>query len=338
MLVVSASPHVREGDSIAMIMWGVVLSLLPATFFGLAVFGWPAVITVALAIAAAVGTEAAIRAWQRKKQTIGDGSAFLTGLLLAMCLPPSSPWYLPVFGSAAAVGIAKFAFGGLGQNVFNPAHIGRAVLMASYPVAMTAWTVPRVLEGTFNLNVDAVSGATPLGILKLHGIDAAYALFGGRLPTYEALLFGDRAGCIGETSTLLLLAGGLFLIAKKWIKWQVPLVMIGTVGLLTWIFGGKEGLFSGDGLFHMMSGGLMLGAFFMATDMVTIPTRAAGQVVFAAGCGALTVLIRLVGGYPEGVCYAILIMNALTPLIEKAVKPPKYGSVKGFARGSKHAA
>jgi len=336
LLVVSASPHVREGDSIAKIMWGVVFALAPAALYGLLIFGTPAVLTTVLSVAGAVGAEAAIRLWQRKKQTLSDGSAFLTGLLLAMCLPPSVPWYLPLLGSAAAIGIAKAAFGGLGQNVFNPAHIGRAVLMSSYPIAMTAWTAPRLIGGLFRESADALSGATPLGTLKLHGLDAAYSLFGGQARTYEALLFGERAGCIGETSALLLAAGGVFLIARRWIKWEVPVVMIGTVGLLAWVFGGSEGLFSGDGLLHMMSGGLILGAFFMATDMVTLPTRTAGQIVFAAGCGALTVLIRLAGGYPEGVCYAILIMNAFTPLIEKAVKPPKFGTVQGFKRGGRH--
>jgi Na+-translocating ferredoxin:NAD+ oxidoreductase subunit D len=337
MLVVSASPHLREGDSIARIMWGVVLALLPAAAFGMAAFGWPAVLAVALSIAGAVGSEALILAWQRKPQTIADGSAFLTGLLLAMCLPPSVPWYLPLLGSASAIGIAKFAFGGLGQNVFNPAHVGRAVLMSSYPIAMTAWAAPGILAGHFGAAADALSGATPLGALKLHGAEAAYALFGGRGQAYQALLLGLRGGCIGETSTLLLLAGGAYLIARKWIKWEVPAVMIGTVGALTWAFGGKAGPFSGDGLLHAMSGGLVLGAFFMATDMVTIPTRKKGQILFAFGCGVLTVLIRLAGGYPEGVCYAILIMNAFTPLIEKAVKPPKYGSVAVFPKGARHA-
>lgn len=339
MLVVSASPHVREGDSIAQIMWGVALALAPISIFGIISFGAKATLTMALSIAAAVGTEALICLWQKRTMTIGDGSAFVTGLLLSLCLPPSVPWYLPLLGSVTAIGIAKFAFGGLGQNVFNPAHIGRAILMASYPIAMTAWTAPYILgfaSGSLGLSPDAMSGATPLSAMKLHGPDAAYAIFGGRAQTYLALFLGERAGCIGETSTLLLLLGGIYLCVRKWIKWQVPVVMIGTVGILTWAFGGSAGLFSGDGLFHMMSGGLILGAFFMATDMVTIPTRTSGQVIFAFGCGALTVLIRLVGGYPEGVCYSILIMNAFTPLIERVVKPPKYGTIKSFKRGARH--
>jgi len=331
MLVVSASPHVREGDSIAQIMWGVAAALAPAAIFGAATFGPRAAMVMAISIAAALGTEAAVCLWQRRRVEVGDGSAFVTGLLLAMCLPPSAPWYLPLLGSMAAIGIAKFAFGGLGQNVFNPAHIGRAALMASYPIAMTAWTAPAILGAAasgLGLAPDAMSGATPLAAMKLHGPEAAYAIFGGRAQTYWALLLGERAGSIGETSVLLLLAGGIFLTAKKWIKWQVPAVMIGTVGILTWAFGGQAGPFTGDGLFHMLSGGLVIGAFFMATDMVTIPTRCSGQIIFAFGAGALTALIRLVGGYPEGVCYAILIMNAFTPLIERVVKPPKYGRVK----------
>lgn len=340
MLVVSSSPHVREGDSIAQIMWGVAIALAPAAIFGIAIFGLPAAATVAISIAGAVGAEAAICLWRKRPVTVGDGSAFVTGLLLAMCLPPSSPWYLPLLGSISAIGLAKFCFGGLGQNVFNPAHIGRAILMASYPIAMTAWTAPHLygpLAGALGLGSDAMSGATPLAAMKLHGSDAAYSIFGGQAQTYWALLIGDRAGSIGETSTILLLAGGVFLAVKKWIKWQVPALMIGTVGLLGWAFGGASGPFTGDGLFHMMSGGLFLGAFFMATDMVTIPTRAAGQMIFAVGCGALTILIRLVGGYPEGVCYSILIMNAFTPLIERVVKPPKYGSIKSFPKGARYA-
>jgi electron transport complex protein RnfD len=254
--------------------------------------------------------------------TISDGSAVLTGLLLAMTLPPTIPWYMPVLGSVVAIGIAKHTLGGLGYNIFNPAHVGRALLLLSWPVSMTTWEVTKLGAHA----ADAVSGATPLGILKMQGHDALVASFGTQDALYQAMFFGTRGGSLGETSVLLLLIGGVYLILRRYVNWQIPAVMIGTVGLLTWAFGGPQGLFTGDAVFHMMAGGLVIGAFFMATDMVTIPMTTWGKVIFAAGVGALTALIRLKGGYPEGVCYAILLMNAVTPLIDRYLVPKKFGS------------
>ena len=187
---------------------------------------------------------------------------------------------------------------------------------------MTTWVVTKL--GTHA--PDAVTAATPLGLLKMQGHDALVASFGSQDALYQALFFGTRGGSLGETSVLLLAVGGLYLIVRRYIDWQVPTFMIGTVGLLTWAFGGSHGLFTGDGLFHMMAGGLVIGAFFMATDMVTIPMSRLGKILFAVGVGALTVLIRLKGGYPEGVCYAILLMNAVTPLIDRYLFPKKFGS------------
>jgi electron transport complex protein RnfD len=208
--------------------------------------------------------------------------------------------------------------GGLGFNIFNPAHIGRAALMVSWPIAMTSWPA-------ITTEADVVTGATPLAILKLQGYAQLIETFGGRFPLYKAMFLGTRNGSIGETCTILLLLGGIFILHKGYINFQIPICMLGTVGLLTWIFG-PAGFFTGDGVFHMMAGGLVIGAFFMATDMVTIPITKKGQVIFAVGAGLITTLIRLKGGYPEGVCYSILLMNSVTPLIDRVVKPRIYGT------------
>lgn len=311
-LTVSASPHIRSDESISRIMWTVNLTLAPAAVFSVYRFGMPAFMTMVICIAAAVATEYLILKWREKPMAINDGSAFMTGLLLAMNIPANLPWYMPLFGSVAAIAIAKHTMGGLGYNIFNPALVGRAILLASWPVAMTTWP-------EMSSKVDGVTSATPLGILKLQGYEKLVEVFGDKVEMYQSLFLGSRSGSMGETSALLLILGGAFLIYRGYINWQVPVVMIGTVGALTAAFGH-------DPLLHMMSGGLILGAFFMATDMVTTPITVKGQIVFAAGAGALTVLIRLLGGYPEGVCYAILLMNCVTPLIDLWIKPAKFGA------------
>lgn len=320
-LLVSSSPHLRDNESVAKIMWSVVLALTPAAIFGVVNFGLPSLLTIFLCVAGSAATEALVQKWQNVPVTVRDGSAVVTGLLLAMTLPPTLPWYMPLLGSVVAIGLAKHTLGGLGYNIFNPAQVGRAFLLLSWPVAMTAAAVSQLAPA-----VDAVSSATPLAVLKLQGYDALAASFGGSNELYLRLLFGTRGGSLGETPALLLVLGGLFLIFRGYIKWEVPVAMIGTVGFLTWIFGGPNGWFTGDPVFHMLAGGLVLGAFFMATDMVTAPMTTAGRVLFAVGAGALTVLIRLKGGYPEGVCYAILLMNAVTPLIDRYLVPRKFGS------------
>lgn len=315
---VSASPHIRCRESIPKIMWNVNLALAPAALFGIFHFGASALINIVVSIVAAVLSEYIVQKIRKVKITAFDGSAFLTGLLLAMCVPPSLPPYMMAIGSAFAIVIAKHSMGGLGYNIFNPAHIARAALMVSWPVAMTTWS-------SLHTSVDAVTSATPLAILKHEGYDKLLEVFGGQSGLYKALLIGNRNGSIGETCTVLLVLGGLYLLYKRYINWQIPVFMIGTVGLLTWIFGG-DGLFTGDPVFHMMAGGLVIGAFFMATDMVTIPITKRGQIVFAVGAGALTALIRLKGGYPEGVCYSILLMNCITPLIDLIMKPKQFGA------------
>lgn len=318
-LTVSTSPHIKSSESVPKIMWNVNIALAPAAIFGMIWFGLPAVINIVVSIVAAVLAEYVVEKIRKIKVTIHDGSAFLTGLLLAMCLPPTLPPYMTALGAVIAIVVAKASMGGLGYNVFNPAHIGRAALMVSWPALMTKWT-------EITTSADVTTSATTLGILKQQGYDALIQTFGDKGALYKALLLGTRNGSIGETCTILLVLGGIYLIIRGYIKWQVPVCMIATVGILTWAFGGSNGLFTGDPIFHMMAGGLIIGAFFMATDMVTIPITLKGQIVFAVGCGIITTLIRLIGGYPEGVCYSILLMNCLTPLIDRVMKPRIYGT------------
>ncbi len=315
-MMVSSSPHMFADNSIQKIMWTVNLALLPAVIFAVYHFGMPALQTLIAGSLSAVIFEAMTQKILKKKITVSDGSAFLCGLLLAMCLPPAVPLFVPIIGSFIAIVVAKHSMGGLGYNIFNPAHIGRAALMVSWPVLMTTWTAVTI--------IDTTTSATPLNIFKLQGYDALINTFGSQAELYRSLFFGLRNGCIGETSVILLVLGGLVLIYKHLIDWVVPVTMIATVGLLTWLFG-PQGLMTGDPLFHMMAGGLIIGAFFMATDMVTTPITRKGKLIFAAGAGAITVLIRLVGGYPEGVCYSILLMNCVTPLIDRYVQPTLYG-------------
>lgn len=303
--IMSSSPHVRSSESTARIMRDVMIALLPATAFGIYIFGLNALMVVLVSVVFAILTEAVIQKLMHKKVTVSDGSAAVTGLLLALNLPPSVPFWIPMLGSAFAIAIVKQAFGGLGHNFINPALAARAFLLASWPTAMTTWTIP---------GADAVSSATPLGALKL----------GETLSAYPDMFIGNIGGCIGETSAIALIIGGLYLIARRVIDPRIPVVYIGTVALFTWI-AGPSGLFTGDALYHILGGGLMLGAFFMATDYTTSPMSGTGKVVFAAGCGVLTSVIRLWGGYPEGVSYSILIMNLVVPLIDKAFMPKRFG-------------
>lgn len=305
-------------------MWSVSVSLLPAAIMGAYFFGPRAVFTVALCILSAVLSEHLFQKAVNKKSTAGDGSAFLTGLLLGLNLPPSVPVYMPVIGSFVAVIITKQLFGGLGYNIFNPALIGRAFLLISFPKLMTIWNEPTAALVLF----DAKTTATPLGILKEEGHAKLIEVFGDQLNLYSQLLVGHRAGSIGETSVIALLIGAAFLMYKKYITWHIPVSFLGTAALIAWIFGAKGALFAGDPLLHLMSGAMILGAFFMATDYVTCPSLKSGQIVFGIGCGFLTMLIRLKGGYPEGVMFAILIMNCFAPLIERGFKTKIFGAAK----------
>ena len=316
LFTISASPHIRDSETIPHIMWQVNLALLPAAVFAVWWFGLTALVNMLTGIIFAVGAEYSWQKAMHKPVTAFDGSACITGLLLAMSMSPILPPYMVAIGSVLAIIVAKQSMGGLGFNIFNPAHIGRAVLMVSWPVAMTTWT--KIQDFSSLPGVDVMTSATPLNILKQQGYDALISTFGSQSGLYWSMFIGTRNGSLGETSTLLLLLGGLYLIWRGYINWVVPAAMILTVG--------PAGLFTGDPLFHMMAGGLILGAFFMATDMVTIPITIKGQIIFAVGAGAITVLIRLAGGYPEGVCYSLLLMNAVTPLIDRFVKPDIFGA------------
>jgi electron transport complex protein RnfD len=324
LLIVSVSPHVKSEETTSRIMWSVSASLLPATIMGSYFFGPRAVFTVALCILSAVVSEHLFQKALEKKSTVGDGSAFLTGLLLGLNLPPSVPLYIPIIGSFVAVIITKQLFGGLGYNIFNPALIGRAFLLVSFPKLMTIWTEPTAAFVLF----DAKTTATPLGILKEEGQARLMEVFGSQMNLYSQLLIGHRAGSIGETSVIALLIGAAFLLYRGYITWHIPASFLGTAALIAWVFGGKGSLFAGDPLLHLLSGGMVLGAFFMATDYVTCPSVKSGQLIFGAGCGFLTMLIRLKGGYPEGVMFAILIMNCFAPLIERGFKTKIFGVQK----------
>jgi len=323
-LIVSISPHIKSGETTGRIMWTVSASLLPATVMGAYFFGPRATLTVALCIIAAVLSEHAFQRIRKKQSTINDGSAFLTGLLLGMNLPPSVPFYIPLIGSSVAIIVAKQLFGGIGCNIFNPALIGRAFLLVSFPKFLTTWHAPTAAFVKF----DAITTATPLGILKEEGAARLIEVFGDKMNLYMQLLIGHRAGSIGETSSLALLAGAAFLFYRGYISWHIPVSFLGTVAVIAWIFGEKGTLFAGDPIMHLLSGGLILGAFFMATDYVTAPSVRKGQILFGIGCGFLTMLIRLKGGYPEGVMFSILIMNCFTPLIDRGFKAEVFGVQK----------
>ena len=328
-LIVSIGPHMHDQESTAKIMWSVSGALLPAALMSIYYFGIPAILVILVSILTAVISEAGTQAVLKKPLTISDGSAVLTGLLLAMNLPSNAPLYIPAVGSFVAIVITKHLFGGLGYNIFNPALIGRAFVLISFPKLMTTFVEP-----TNNImSMDAKTAATPLVLLKEEGMSKLLEVFHTKAALYQDLFLGHRAGSLGETSVIALLLGAAFLLLKRYITWHIPIPFIATVGVLTWLFGGKEGLLSGDALFHMMSGGLVLGAFYMATDYVTGPSVRSAQVVFGIACGVLTVLIRLKGGYPEGVMFAILLMNCFSPLLDRGMRSRVFG--KAEAKGVK---
>jgi electron transport complex protein RnfD len=329
-LIVSVSPHVKSDETTSRIMWTVSIALMPAFLAGVYFFGLKALFITSLSIISCMVFEQWYMKMVEKKSVLSDGSGFLTGLLLGMNMPASlwsfSPFtvHVPVIASFVAIVITKQLFGGLGFNVFNPALIGRAFALISWPKAMTIWNEPTAAF----LAMDAKTTATPLGILKEEGLTKLIEVFGDKVNLYVHLLSGNRAGSIGETSAIAILIGGLFLLYKKYISWHIPASFLATAALMAWIFGGKEGLFQGDPIVHLISGGMMLGAWFMATDYVTSPSVRNGQILFGIGCGFLTMIIRLKGGFPEGVMFAILIMNCFAPLIDRGFKAKVFGAVK----------
>lgn len=314
-LIVSHAPHINGSDTVPKIMLDVIIALMPALIAGVFVFGMRALI---VALTCVISSAAAEYIWciiLKKPNSTGDLSAVVTGLILALNVPASLPLWMAVIGSVFAIIIVKQFFGGIGHNFMNPALGARAFLMASWALAMTRWYTPGTHLPLFGVP-DAVTSATPLAAGSADKF------------SYLTLFLGNHGGCIGETSALAILIGAAYLVIRRVIRLRVPLIFIGTVAVGIWIFGGSGGLFTGDPLYQILSGGLMLGACFMATDYTTSPTTPKGQIVFALGCGIITVLIRIWGGYPEGVSYSILLMNVATPLIERLTAPKRYGFVK----------
>ena len=364
MLVTSSSPHAHSGESTAKIMWTVSAALALPAVFAVWSFGLPAAWVLVLTVAAAVGFEAA---WQKlvgAEVSVRDGSAFLTGLLLALNLPPTSPWWMCLVGGFVAVVVAKGVFGGLGQNPFNPALTARVFLLIAFPVHMTRWVLPGSLRPSLEPGqspaelparlealgdaavayvdgsggviadvsalasvdqVDMVTAASPLGLLQ------ESANGGAAVANIDVLgLFhgATENGSLGEVSALLLLVGGLFLLWKRIITWEIPVAFLGTMAVFAQVTHMLDPQQYAGALFHLSAGGAMIGAWFMATDYVSSPTYSRGKLVFGFGCGLLTMVIRLWGGYPEGVSFAILLMNAAVPLIDRSTRPRKFGFVK----------
>ncbi len=310
-IVVSSSPHLLTEENVPRIMHAVIMALLPVCLVSIYVFGIRALVLIVTCLISCVLTEYACQRLAGKKPTVYDGSAAITGILLALTLPPAFPLTGAVLGSVFAIAIGKQVFGGLGYNIFNPALLGRAFLQAAYPVLITIWTEPFGNPWS----VETVSSATPLALVK----------FEGKTAPYMDMFLGSVSGSLGETSALAILIGGLYLRYKGYINWKLPLGYLGTLA----IFGGLFWLVNPekypDPLYHLLSGGAMLGAWFMITDMVTSPTTAKGQWIFAIGAGVITIIIRLFGGLPEGVMYSILLMNSVTPLLNRWTRPQIFG-------------
>ena len=353
-LVLSNPPHIKDSQTVKSIMWMVVAALVPAVAFSIHLFGVHALVLICAAVATAVAVEALMQLAMKKPITVTDGSAVLTGLLLAMNVPPHAPIWMVAIGSAFSIIIAKQLFGGLGYNIFNPALAGRAFLVASWPVHMTTgWHVfspSNVLSrGAYNTNAlpdsifNAITSATPLTALReapkyLNGLDIQpEALYNFLLSPrmLKTIAIGNIGGCIGETSAVLLFAGAIFLLYKRIITWHIPCSFIAAIAVCTGAYYAVKGSPGASAIpffelrmvaFHVFSGGVFLGAFFMATDMVTSPVTRRGMILFGAGCGIITSVIRLWGGYPEGVSYSILLMNATVPLIDRYFRPRVFGT------------
>jgi len=322
-LVITPSPHIHSGESMKKIMWTVVWAMVPTWLVGVYYFGLGAVQVTAVAVAAVLFFEWAITKYILKRPpTLMDGSAIVTGILLAMNLPSNLPVYMVIIGAFAAIAIGKMSFGGLGQNLFNPALVGRVFLLISFPAAMTTWPVPKALT----IIPDGTTGATALGILKegVRNGDKVSDLL-NQMPSMMDMFLGKMGGSFGEISAIAILLGLAWMLYKKVVTWHIPVAMVATVvvitGIMHWV---NPDQYAGP-LFHVLTGGLLLGAVFMATDMVASPMTRKGQLVYGVGIGLITVVIRLWGSYPEGVSFAILIMNGWSPLISRFMKPRRYG-------------
>jgi electron transport complex protein RnfD len=324
LLTVSPSPHIHQEQTISRIMWDVIFAMLPAFAFSVYVFGLGALMVTLIAVLSAVFFEYMISKYLLKREPdIMDGSAVVTGMLLAFNVPTNLPWWLVVIGSFVAIGIGKMSFGGLGNNPFNPALVGRVFLLISFPVQMTTWPVP--FESRMSIT-DVVTGATPLGFIK-DGLKNGESLISlmQEVPGHIDFFLGTQPGSMGEISGLLLMIGFLYMVIRKVITWHIPVIVIGTMFIFSgFLWLGNPDRFV-DPLFQILTGGALLGAIFMATDYVTSPMTIRGIVIYSVGIGVITILIRVFGAYPEGISFAILIMNAFVPLLNKYLKPSRFG-------------
>lgn len=315
LFILAPSPHTYTTESVPRIMWSVVGAVIPAAAMAVFYFGWKALWMMVACVIAALASEALINLMKGERLTVPDGSAAVTGLLLALTLPPAFSIAGGALGAVFAIIIGKQIFGGLGYNIFNPALLGRAFLQASFPVAMTTWTLPHTARYA---EVDAVTAATPLGQFKFEKI----------ITGLGPLLTGNVGGSLGETSAIAIIIGGVYLLVRKYADWRIPVSYLGTVFLLGGIFWLAAPQAYPNPLFQLLSGGLLFGAFFMATDMVTSPVTNKGSWIFGIGAGVILLVIRLYGGLPEGVMYSILLMNAFTPLINRYTRPEIFGEVR----------
>lgn len=327
LLTISGSPHIHTEDSIRKIMFTVVLAMVPAFLVSIYFFGADALRVTAISVITCVVTEYLIQKYLIKGElTIDDGSAIVTGILLAFNVPAGLPWWIVVLGGIFAIAVGKMAFGGIGKNPFNPALVGRVFLLISFPVQMTTWPLPRPLFA--EKITDALTGPTPLGLLKeglMSNKTIDQIMADPAMPDYIQRMTGFQTGSLGEMSAIALILGAIFMFYRKVITWHIPISYLLSAFLFAGVFWLIDPTHYADPFFHIFTGGLMLGIFYMATDMVSSPMSPRGQIVFGIGCGLLTMIIRFWGGYPEGVSFAILIMNAFTPLINSYIKPKGFG-------------
>ena len=324
-LLISPSPHVHSGDSIEKNMYGVLIALIPAFICSVVFFGWGAIIVTLTSVVACLLFEYLIQKFLlHQTPTIFDGSALITGVLLAFNVPSNLPIWIIVIGALVAIGIGKMSFGGLGCNIFNPALVGRVFLLISFPVQMTTWPLAQGYAGSY---VDAETGATPLALLKeavKSGQSVSNVLTADSFIGYKNMLLGNMSGSLGEVAALALLVGLVYMLIRKIITWHIPVSIFATVILFAGILHLCNPEQYVGPIYHLLTGGMMLGAIFMATDYVTSPMTKKGMLIYGAGIGILTVIIRTFGAYPEGMSFAILIMNAFTPLINRYCKPVRF--------------
>jgi Na+-translocating ferredoxin:NAD+ oxidoreductase subunit D len=328
MFTISGSPHIHGDESTKKIMYGVVYAMIPAMLVSIYFFGLDAVRVLLIATVSCLFFEWVIQKYLIKGPvTITDGSALVTGILLAFNVPTNLPTWMIIIGALVAIGIAKMSFGGLGKNVFNPALVARVFLLISFPVQMTSWPKPQAIT---NGLADVITGPTPLAIVK-EGLGAGktFESLQSELPGYMDYLLGQMGGSMGEISAIALILGGLYMIWRKIITWEIPVSILTTVFIFSGILWLIDPQYNADPVFHLLTGGLMLGAIFMATDMVSSPMTRGGQLLYGFGIGLLTILIRIWGAYPEGVSFAILLMNAVVPLINRGFKPRRFGAKPG---------